>query len=77
METNHAIISYDGFCEADSLAKDEICRGEINAKFGSNFESPVVYYCQLISVACDRSSQNTAIIDRNSRVKKLEEIAAK
>lgn len=39
----------------------EIHHNEINQKFGSNFNMPVVYYCQLISVADGRSVKDTAL----------------
>ena len=42
-------------------ANVEIYQDEINQKFGSNFNMPVVYYCELISVADGRSSQDTAL----------------
>jgi heterodisulfide reductase subunit B len=55
----------------------EIYQQEINAKFGSNFEMPVVYYSQLISVAYGRSAENSALDGQLIRARKLEEIAAK
>ena len=55
----------------------EIHRGEINPKFGSNFEMPVVYYRQLISVAYGRSAEDSALDGQLIRARKLEEIAAK
>ena len=39
----------------------EIYQDEINEKFDSKFEMPVVYYSQLISVAYGRSIENSAL----------------
>ena len=39
----------------------EIYQDEINPKFGSKFQMPVVYYCQLISVAYGRSIEDSAL----------------
>jgi heterodisulfide reductase subunit B len=55
----------------------EIYQHEINAKFGSNFDMPVVYYGQLISVAYGRSAENSALDGQLIKAKKLEEVAAK
>jgi heterodisulfide reductase subunit B len=55
----------------------EIHQHEINAKFGSNFEMPVVYYSQLKSVAYGRSAEDSALDGQLIRARKLEEIAAK
>jgi heterodisulfide reductase subunit B len=55
----------------------EIYQDEINAKFGSNFKMPVVYYGQLISVAYGRSAEDSALDCQLSKARKLEEIAAK
>ena len=49
----------------------------INAKFGSNFDMPVVYYSLLISVAYGRSAEDSALDGQLIKAKKLEEIAAK
>jgi heterodisulfide reductase subunit B2 len=58
-------------------ANVEIYQDEINAKFGSNFEMPVVYYSQLINVAYGRSVQDSALDGQVIKAKKLEELAAK
>jgi heterodisulfide reductase subunit B len=50
--------------------------GRKNAKFGSNFEMPVVYYGQLISVAYGRSVLDAALDGRVIKTQKLEESAA-
>jgi len=55
----------------------EIYQDEINKKFGSNFDMPMVYYCQLISVAYGPSAEDSALDGRLIEAKKLEEIAAK
>jgi heterodisulfide reductase subunit B len=55
----------------------EIYQDEINAKFDSNFDMPVVYYGQLISVAYGRSAEDSALDGQLIKAKKLEEIAAK
>ena len=54
----------------------EIYQDEKNTKFGSNFEMPVVYYGQLISVAYGRSALDTALDGRVIKALKLEESAA-
>ncbi len=58
-------------------ANVEIYQDEINTKFGSNFEMPVVYYSQLISVAYGRSAEDSALDGQIIKADKLEEIAAK
>jgi heterodisulfide reductase subunit B len=55
----------------------EIYQDEINAKFGSNFEMPVVYYGQLISVAYGRSAVDATLDGQIIKAQILEEIAAK
>jgi len=55
----------------------EIYQDEINVKFGSKFEKPVVYYSQLISVAHGRPAANWVFDGLIVNFKKLEEIAAK
>ena len=50
---------------------------EINAKFARNFEKPVVYYGQSISVAPDPALETQPQTVSQTRAKKLEEIAAK
>jgi heterodisulfide reductase subunit B len=58
-------------------ANVEIYQDEINAKFSSNFQMPVVYYSQLISVAYGRSASDAALDGQIIKAKQLEEIAAK
>ncbi|MBT3203490.1 MAG: CoB--CoM heterodisulfide reductase iron-sulfur subunit B family protein [Gammaproteobacteria bacterium] len=56
-------------------ANVEIYQDEINAKYNSKFEMPVVYYSQLISVAYGRNSKDSALDGQLIKAKKLEEIA--
>ena len=58
-------------------ANVEIYQEEINAKFGSKFDMPVVYYCQLKSVAYGHNAKDSALDSQIIKAKKLEEIAAK
>ncbi len=58
-------------------ANVEIYQDEINAKFNSKFEMPVVYYSQLISVAYGRNAKDSALDGQLIAAKKLEDIAAK
>ncbi|MCP4186800.1 MAG: hypothetical protein GY763_04260 [Gammaproteobacteria bacterium] len=58
-------------------ANVETYQGEINQKFGSNFDMPVVYLGQLISVAYGWSLEGVALDGQIINAKKLEEIAAK
>jgi heterodisulfide reductase subunit B2 len=55
----------------------EVYQDQINAKFGSKFNIPVVYYSQLMSVAFGRSAKDAALDGQVIPAKKLEEIAAK
>jgi len=66
-------VKPSSFCQTNIT----IYPGKISAKFGSNFEMPVVYYCQLISVASGRSAEESALDGRFIKAKELEEIAAK
>lgn len=55
----------------------EIYEDEISAKFGSNFDMPVVYYRQLVYVAQGQSAEDSVLDDQLIKASKLEEIAAK
>jgi len=55
----------------------EIYEDEINSKFGSKFDMPVVYYSQLNSVAYGRSAADAALDGQIIKAENLEEIAAK
>ena len=58
-------------------ANVEIYQDQINAKYGTKFDMPVVYYSQLISVAYGRNANDSALDGQIIKAKKLEEIAAK
>ena len=58
-------------------ANVEIYQDEINAKYGSKFDMPVVYYSQLISVAYGRNGKDSSLDGQIIKSKKLEEIAGK
>lgn len=58
-------------------ANVEIYQDEINAKYGSKFNMPVVYYSQLIDVAYGRSAVDSSLDGQVIKAKKLEEIAGK
>ena len=53
-----------------------IQQDEINAKFGSNFRMPVVYYSLLKSVVYGQSACDAALDDLIIKARQLEEIAA-
>ena len=67
------IVTPCSFCQTNV----EIYEDEINTKFGSNFDMPVVYYSPLKSVAYGRSAEEPALDGQHSKAKILEEIAAK
>ena len=50
---------------------------EINAKYGTKFKMPVVYYSTLLSVAYGKSAKQAALDGHIIRAKELEEIAGK
>jgi len=58
-------------------ANVEIYQDEINAKKGSKFNMPVVYYSQLIDVAYGRSAKDSSLDGQVIKAKKLEDIAGK
>lgn len=58
-------------------ANVEIYQDEINAKKGTKFNMPVVYYSQLISVAYGRSAADAALDGQVIKAQKLEDIAGK
>ncbi len=75
--------AYDN--EADMIATPcplcqanvEIYQDQINEKYNTKFNIPVVYYSQLISVAYGRSASDAALDGQLIRAKKLEDIAGK
>lgn len=58
-------------------ANVEIYQDQINERFGSKFNMPVVYYSQLMNVAFGRSSKDAALDGQIIRAKSLEDIANK
>ncbi len=58
-------------------ANVEIYQDQINERFGSKFNMPVVYYSQLMSVAFGRNSKDAALDGQIIRAKSLEDIAGK
>jgi heterodisulfide reductase subunit B len=58
-------------------ANVEIYQNDINAKYGTKFDMPVVYYSQLISVAYGKNAKDSALDGQVVPAKKLEEIANK
>ncbi len=58
-------------------ANVEIYQDEINAKTGSKFNMPVVYYSQLIDVAYGRNAKDSSLDGQVIAAKKLEDIANK
>jgi len=55
----------------------ESYQNDINKRFSTKFEMPVVYYSQLISVAYGKSAKDSALDGQIIRAKKLEDIAGK
>lgn len=55
----------------------EVYQDQINARQGTKFDMPVVYYSQLMAVAFGRSAKDAALDGQIIKAKRLEEIAAK
>ena len=55
----------------------EVYQDQINAKYGTKFKMPVVYYSTLMSVAYGKSAKEAALDGQVIPAKKLEEIAGK
>ncbi|MDH3370842.1 MAG: heterodisulfide reductase-related iron-sulfur binding cluster, partial [Gammaproteobacteria bacterium] len=55
----------------------EVYQGQINKKFGTKFNIPVMYYSQLMTVAYGGSAKEAGLDGNIIRATKLEEIAAK
>ena len=53
----------------------EVYQDKINAKFGTNFNIPVVYYSTLMSVAFGRSAKDSALNGQIIQAEKLNKIA--
>jgi heterodisulfide reductase subunit B len=58
-------------------ANVEIYQDQINAKYGTKFNMPVVYYSQLMDVAFGRSAADAALNGQVIRSKELEDLANK
>ncbi len=55
----------------------EVYQDQINAKYGTKFKMPVVYYSQLMDVAYGRSAKEAGLDGQVIRAKQLEDIAGK
>ncbi len=55
----------------------EVYQDQINAKYKTKFDMPVVYYSQLMSVAYGKNVQDSGLNGQVIRAKKLEDIAGK
>ncbi len=55
----------------------EVYQGQINKKYGTKFNMPVVYYSQLMAVAYGGSAKDAGLDGNIIRATRLEEIAAK
>ncbi len=55
----------------------EVYQDQINARQGTKFDMPVVYYSQLMAVAFGRSAKDAALDGQVIKAKQLEEIAAR
>jgi heterodisulfide reductase subunit B len=58
-------------------ANVEIYQGEINRKYGTRFNMPVMYYSQLMTLAYGGTAKEAGLDGHVIRAKKLEEIAVK
>ena len=55
----------------------EVYQDQINAKFGTKFKMPVVYYSTLMSVAYGKNTKETGSDGQIIKAAKLEELAKK
>ena len=55
----------------------EVYQGQINKKYGTKFNIPVVYYSQLMAVAYGANAKEAGLDGNIVRATRLEEIAAK
>jgi len=55
----------------------EVYQDQSNAKYGTKFKMPVVYYGTLLSVAYGKSAKEAALDGQIIRAKQLEGIAGK
>jgi heterodisulfide reductase subunit B len=58
-------------------ANVEIYQGQINKRYGTKFDIPVMYYSQLMVVAYGGSAKEAALNGQVIKARRLEEIAAK
>jgi len=55
----------------------EVYQDQINAKYGTKFKMPIVYYSQLLSIAYGNSAKDAALDGQVIRAEKREKIAGK
>lgn len=55
----------------------EVYQDQINAKYGTKFKMPVVYYSTLMSVAYGKNDKESGLDGQIIKATKLEEIAKK
>ncbi|MBT5230409.1 MAG: heterodisulfide reductase, partial [Methylococcales bacterium] len=55
----------------------EVYQDQINAKYGTKFKMPIVYYSTLMSVAYGASAADSALNGQVIKAKQLEDIASK
>ncbi len=55
----------------------EVYQGQINKRYGTKFNMPVMYYSQLMAVAYGGSAKDAGLDGQVIRARRLEEIAAK
>jgi heterodisulfide reductase subunit B len=55
----------------------EVYQGQINKKFGTKFNIPVVYYSQLLAVAFGKNSKQAGLDGQVIKAPQLEKIAGK
>ena len=55
----------------------EIYQGQINQKYGTKFNMPVVYYSALMAVAYGKDGKKAGLDGQVIRAKKLEDLAEK
>jgi heterodisulfide reductase subunit B len=58
-------------------ANVEVYQGQINKKYGTKFDIPVLYYSQLMTLAYGGSAKEAGLNGNVVRARKLEEFAAK
>jgi heterodisulfide reductase subunit B len=58
-------------------ANTEVYQGQINKKYGTKFQMPVLYYSQLLTLAYGSSAKDAGLDGHVIRARKLEEFAGK